>query len=177
MFYSQNWINSENISKTIFGLSYFVATLLCWFLSKKFINFVSLPWKLDYPYCHKVDQAWCGCKDVGIQSNPLTILHTYMQEPMKIFDFSKNFYEQIHTLYSSTKLYPNAITYIWVHHSSFSFGFLFSKNNISPAKHCFFFYLVELSKHDLLPILSCHTRKSATQNPSPPATARNLLFW
>ena len=48
-------------------------------------NFVSLIWKLDYQYYHKVDQAWCGCKDVGIQNNPLTILHTYMQEPMKIF--------------------------------------------------------------------------------------------
>ena len=35
----------------------------------------------------------------------------------------------------------------------------------------------KLPKHDLLPILSCRTRNSATQNPSAPATARNLLFW
>ena len=35
----------------------------------------------------------------------------------------------------------------------------------------------KLAKHDLLPILSCRTRNSATQNPSAPATARNLLFW
>ena len=33
----------------------------------------------------------------------------------------------------------------------------------------------KLAKHDLLPILSCRTRNSATQNPS--TTASNLLFW
>ena len=34
----------------------------------------------------------------------------------------------------------------------------------------------KIPKHDLLPILSCRTRNSATQKPSAPATARNLLF-
>ena len=36
---------------------------------------------------------------------------------------------------------------------------------------------MKFAKHDLRPILSCRTRNSATQTPSAPATARNLLFW
>ena len=41
---------------------------------------------------------------------------------------------------------------------------------------CFVHINVYKPKHDLLPVLSCRTRNSATQNPSAPATARNLLF-
>ena len=34
----------------------------------------------------------------------------------------------------------------------------------------------KLAKHDLLPILSCRTRNSATQNPATPETTHNLHF-
>ena len=36
---------------------------------------------------------------------------------------------------------------------------------------------MKIPKHDLRPILSCRTRKYATQNPSAPPIVRNLHFW